>query len=155
MQAFYTLNEDYGSIELEVSPRRWTGYENAYMCFIEIRVRGNLSSELNPEHMVIQTQGIDAPELERLPVDHLSSKWNAEGLELWSGTKRRDGAWGEQETLIGSYVENDDFSANTEIHMEHPTADLTQEPITLEFRATLRGLSEEVTATTRITFTQE
>jgi len=150
------IKEDHGHLELEVSPRYWHGPHDAYMCFIEISVRGNLSSELDPEEMVIETQGIEAPELDKLHIDHQASQWDAEGLELWPGAKRRDGVVGEQETRIGSYVEDgDNFSVDTEIIMEHPTADLTEEPITLEFRASLQGLSEEVTSTVRVSFTQE
>ncbi len=147
------INEDYGSLELGVSPRYWHGPPDAYMCFIEIDVKGDLSLELDPKDMVIQTESIEAPELDRLHVGHRASQWDAEGLELWPGTKRRDGVVGEQETIIGSYLEDEDnFSVDTEILIEHPTADLTQEPITIEFRATLRGLSEKVTATSRVTF---
>lgn len=119
-------------------------------------MRGNLSSELEPEEMVIQTQGTEAPEIDKFHMGHMSSQWEADGLELWPSTERRDGVVGEQGTLTGSYVEDyDNFSAGIEMLMEHPTADLTQEPTTIEFRATLYGLSEEVTATTRVSFTQE
>lgn len=153
--AITTVNENKGSLKIEVSPRYWHGPNDAYMCFVLIHVSGEFSSKLNPEELVIHTQGIEAPKLDRLHMDHQSSQWDSEGLELWSPTKRRDGAVGEQETSIGSYVENEGkFSAYTEILIEHPTANLTQEPISIEFRATLQGLSEEVTTTTRVSFTQ-
>jgi len=110
----------------------------------DITVNGNISSELDPEKLVIESEIVEAPEPDKLGHYWLPSQWESDGLDSDEDNMRSS-----DEQLI-SDVEKNNFSAGIRFYKIYFT-DYFEEPTTIEFRAILQGLSEEVTTITRIT----
>lgn len=99
---------------------------------------------------------IDAPRLEGNTLNWDTSYWESEGSELWSPKKMDTGSWGEETSFMGSDVQEDLFNASVQLSNRHPSNyTFMKTPLTIEFRAVLTGHAEDVTATARISFTQE
>jgi len=149
------IDEDLGYLQLDVSPEHWN-VVGTYYSTVSIDIEGNLSSELDPEELVLEAQLIDAPAIEANHNDWLTSQWEPEGLDLWPRSKLNSGSVGEDESFIGAYIEKNNFSTSVELANQHPTNySLVDEPITIEFRAIILGLEEDVRATARVSFIQE
>ncbi|MFW5904553.1 MAG: hypothetical protein ACOCTK_03695 [Candidatus Saliniplasma sp.] len=152
------VNGEEGYLELETSPWKWIGdVESGYWVGIELEIKGEFPSQYSLDELILQAQVIDGPAIEGNNNNWLTGTWDSEGLDLWEYEKNNPGSVGEEKSFIGADVEDNNFSyTNVRLTNEHPyKGSLVEEPITLEIKAILRGLGEEVTATTRVSFTQE
>ncbi len=144
------------SLELNVTPI----YSKAiggtrYTTDIWVSVEGNISTELDPEELVIETEMKEAPE-PAIAQDHYLSQWEAENLDLWPPKELIPGSGGYEKTRLGSDIEDNNFSGGFEFFYTYYEREVPfDEPITIEVRAILRGLSEEVTARAELTFEKE
>ena len=151
------VNGEEGYLELEIAPWKWIGdVESGYWVGIELETKGEFPSEYSLDELILKAQVIESPAIEENYNDWLTASWDSEGLDLWGFEKNNPGSVGEEKSFIGADVEDNNFSSNVRLINEHSyKGSLAEEPITLEIKAILRGLAEEVRATTRVSFTQE
>jgi len=149
------IDEDLGYLQLDAGPENWN-VGSTYKSMLSIDIEGDLSPDLDPEEIVLEAQVIDAPAIETNHNNWHTSHWEPEGLELWPRDRLNLGSVGEEESFIGAYIEENNFSTSVELANDHPTNySLVDEPINIEFRAIILGLEEDVRATARVSFIQE
>jgi len=160
------INDGEGYLEIDVIAGKWIELPKMSRFHLDnhfINIDGQLGSEYNPDRLTVEAQLINSPALERKERRELLrlKYWHSEGsgeegLETCSLEKMEYSNLGE-EAFVYYEVEENNFSVeHLVMDSEHNyNYSLVDEPITIEYRAILEGLQEEVRATARVTYTQE
>ncbi len=148
------INGKNNTLELTVHPMRWTiGFAD-----IRISVESVLEPELEPTDLIIMVRTVEAPDVQRcgqyvrppIPDGDISN------LSLWPTHENRHTSMGDRESFIGFNINGNEFYfQNLKYSVEYPLIDEhdgLESPITVEITAVLRGLSEDVKATIRVSY---
>ncbi len=159
------INDGEGFLEIDVELGNWVGLSEQPRYdhdFRKINIDGHLGSEYDPERLRVEAQIINSPAMEREEQKDVfyflythSIDSGEKGLETCSpdnmGFNSREEAF-----VYYEVVENNFSVEHLELYSQHHYHySLVDEPITIEYRAILEGLLEEVRATARVTYTQE
>jgi len=150
------------ALELNVTPINSVatvgeyGNTEEYRSNVLINVEGNIPDGLEPEELVIETEVKEVPTVDDIVLNHYMSQWEAEDLDLWAQEELNTGTGGEEPLVLGSDIEDNNFTGECRFGYSYFKRDVPfDEPITIEVTAILRGLAEEVTARTEVTFEKE
>ena len=160
------INDGEGFLEIDVKLGKWIGlseqpryhHDNQY-----VNINGHLGPEYDLGRLIVEAEVIKSPALERgeerdlLRFKYLYSvDYGEKGLETRSLEEMESSNLGEK-VFVYYEVEEDNFSVeHLPLDCEHNYhSSLVEEPITIEYRAILEGLQDEIRATARVTYTQE
>ncbi len=148
------INGKNNTLELNVHPMFW----KVSFADIRISIESVLEPELEPTDMIITVRTVEAPDVQRcgqyvrppIPDGDISN------LSVWHTYENRHTSVGDRESYIGFNINSNEFYfQNLKYSVEYPLIDEQEgleSPITVEITAVLRGLSEDVKATVRVTY---
>ena len=148
------INGKNNTLELNVHPMFW----KVSFADIRISVESVLEPELEPTDLIITVRTVEAPDVQRcgqyvrppIPDGDISN------LSVWHTYENRHTSIGDRESYIGFNINSNEFYfQNLKYSVEYPLIDEQEgleSPITVEITAVLRGLSEDVKATVRVTY---
>ena len=148
------INGKNNTLELTVHPMFW----KVSFADIRISIESVLEPELEPTDMIITVRTVEAPDVQRcgqyvrppIPDGDISN------LSVWHTYENRHTSIGDRESYIGFNINGNEFYfQNLKYSVEYPLIDEhegLESPITVEITAVLRGLSEDVKATVRVTY---
>ncbi len=148
------INGKNNTLELTVHPMFW----KVSFADIRISVESVLEPELEPTDLIITVRTVEAPDVQRcgqyvrppIPDGDISN------LSVWHTYENRHTSVGDRESYIGFNINSNEFYfQNLKYSVEYPLIDEQEgleSPITVEITAVLRGLSEDVKATVRVTY---
>ncbi len=152
------INNHNNSMKLTVRAFNWRATSGD----IFISVESEFESSLEPKDLIVKVRTVNSPDIYNTHRDFLISNLhehdnNTINLETWDNHRNLYGARGERECFIGFDLTDRNFHMeNLVLCVSYPLLDYTKEdlesPITVEISAVLRGLSEDVKATVRVTY---
>jgi len=158
------INDGEGFLEIDVGLGNWVGLSEQpryhHDCQ-EIDIDGRLGSEYSPDRLRVEAQIVNSPAMEReeqkdvLQFIYIHSVDSGEeGLETSTLDNMEHNRV--EEAFVYYEVQENNFSVeHLELYCQHNYHySLVDEPLTIEYRAILEGLQEEVRATARVTYTQ-
>ncbi|MFP4001554.1 MAG: hypothetical protein ACLFU5_06595 [Thermoplasmata archaeon] len=153
------INDRNNSLELSVRLDNWKGGSNDYTVEIFVSVESNLQTAFEPKALKIKARTLNAPNVSRNHLDFQRSHGETKNLTRWAPSKIISGVAGKGYCFDGFDIKNRNFQAehiliDNQYELSEEWAQL-ESPITLEITAVMKGLSEDVTATVDVTFTQE
>ena len=152
------INDHNNSMELTVRAFNWKSTSGK----IFISVESELERSFEPRDLIVKVRAVNSPDINNTYRNFLISYLyeydnNTINLETWDNHRNLYGARGERECFVGfDLTDRNFYMENLVLQIDYPLLDYTKEdlesPITIEITAVLRGLSEDVKATVRVTY---
>lgn len=115
---------------------------------ISLSANGNLDEDLSPEFFKFTGRMLPGKNNLSENVIHFIEPEDSSRWSLWPQDEQDIGARGDDTTFVGCYLEENDFEAESRLIWDIPIGN--EEPFTLELKAVVEGLYEEVSATVHV-----